>query len=141
MIYDDDNYTNAYLYRTTAEALFTGVPCFVTGPLLMDQRFWSTRVAALGVGPIGQRIGDIDDTIVGYVDKALDPNSDWAINAKKVSKLVKAKKSNDGLLENCEMFVKLAKAANPVKKYVSEKKSAAALENIKEESDKNLALI
>lgn len=99
---------------TTAEALAAGVPCMVTGVLLMDQRFWGTRIEALGVGPPAVHISDFNDAIVGILPEGLDPNSKWRSRAKEVSEKMfpgGIKNMSDGVQENVAMFLKAASEA------------------------------
>ena len=66
---------------TTVEALRAKKPVAVTGPLLMDQRFWGGVCEAHGVGPPPVHFDDFGRTCVDFVNRALDPNSAWRQNA------------------------------------------------------------
>ncbi|CAJ1387869.1 unnamed protein product [Effrenium voratum] len=69
---------------TTVEALRTGKPTCVSGPLLMDQRFWGYACHEKGVGPRPVFITDFEKQCVHYVDNALDPEDPehWQANAR-----------------------------------------------------------
>merc|ERR1711957_503413 len=58
---------------TTVEALRLHKPCMVTGPLLLDQRFWGTVCFTKGVGPEPVHIDDFERRCVDFVNGALDP--------------------------------------------------------------------
>ncbi|CAE7352899.1 UGT80A2 [Symbiodinium natans] len=58
---------------TTVEALRTRKPCCVTGPLLMDQRFWGYVCHEKGVGPKPVFISDFEKHCVEFVNNAVDP--------------------------------------------------------------------
>eukprot|EP00928_Gymnodinium_smaydae_P018297 TRINITY_DN16972_c0_g1_i1.p1 TRINITY_DN16972_c0_g1~~TRINITY_DN16972_c0_g1_i1.p1 ORF type:complete len:1074 (-),score=193.09 TRINITY_DN16972_c0_g1_i1:69-2945(-) len=58
---------------TTVEALRIGKPICVTGPLLLDQRFWGSVCASKNVGPEYVHIDDFEKTCVEFVNGALDP--------------------------------------------------------------------
>lgn len=71
---------------TTVEALRLKKPVAVTGPLLMDQRFWGGVVSHKGVGPDVQHIDVFKhrDHCVAFIDNALDPADPcgWQKNAR-----------------------------------------------------------
>eukprot|EP00450_Noctiluca_scintillans_P031994 CAMPEP_0194544704 /NCGR_PEP_ID=MMETSP0253-20130528/87995_1 /TAXON_ID=2966 /ORGANISM="Noctiluca scintillans" /LENGTH=656 /DNA_ID=CAMNT_0039391619 /DNA_START=74 /DNA_END=2041 /DNA_ORIENTATION=+ len=71
---------------TTVEALRLNKPVAVTGPLLMDQRFWGGVVHHKGVGPEAQHIDVFkhQDHCVAFIDNALDPLDPcgWQKNAR-----------------------------------------------------------
>merc|ERR1711920_628925 len=58
---------------TTVEALRKGKPCVVTGPLLLDQRFWASVCTEKDVGPSAVHIDQFEDSCVDFVNGALDP--------------------------------------------------------------------
>lgn len=59
---------------TTVEALRRKKPCVVTGPLLLDQRFWGNVVHQKGVGPEPKHIDCFGDFCVDFANGALDPD-------------------------------------------------------------------
>eukprot|EP00928_Gymnodinium_smaydae_P061470 TRINITY_DN45533_c0_g1_i1.p1 TRINITY_DN45533_c0_g1~~TRINITY_DN45533_c0_g1_i1.p1 ORF type:complete len:804 (-),score=160.15 TRINITY_DN45533_c0_g1_i1:278-2491(-) len=68
---------------TTVEALRTQKPVCVTGPLLLDQRFWGDVCAKKGVGPEPVHIDQFEDSCADFIRGALgpsDPNG-WQRNA------------------------------------------------------------
>ena len=69
---------------TTVEALRAGKPCCVTGPLLMDQRFWGYVCYEKAVGPKPVFITDFEKHCVDFVDAAVDPTDPekWQETAK-----------------------------------------------------------
>jgi len=69
---------------TTVEALRTGKPCCVTGPLLMDQRFWGFVCHDKGVGPKPVFIADFEKHCVDFINNAVDPADplNWQANAR-----------------------------------------------------------
>lgn len=69
---------------STAEALATGKPLLVAGVLLLDQRFWGKRTNDLGVAPLPKHIRYLNKEIIGLLPKCLDPNGEYAANAKKL---------------------------------------------------------
>ena len=68
---------------STAEALRAGVPCLVTGTLLLDQRFWGKRVRELGVGPAPVHITDFQRDCVALVDDCLRPGNAYGLAARR----------------------------------------------------------
>jgi len=58
---------------TTVEAFRAGKPVAVTGPLLMDQRFWGGVAYNRGVGPMCLHVDDFHTVCVEYANNALDP--------------------------------------------------------------------
>lgn len=58
---------------TTVEALRMRKPTCVTGPLLLDQRFWGAVCADKGVGPPPVHIDNFEECCVKFVNGALDP--------------------------------------------------------------------
>lgn len=86
---------------TTADALRAGKPCMVTGCLLMDQRFWGSRVESLGVGPALCHIQDFPKVCVDNVNKCLADDSIYAKKAKELAGEI-IPKSPDGVQENVE---------------------------------------
>lgn len=89
---------------TTVEALRTCKPVAVTGILLMDQRFWADVVHKLGVGPTPVFIDKFSQTCVHFADEALDPSSEWA---KTAAKLTIGTPGDDGIQANVTQFAKL----------------------------------
>jgi len=59
---------------TTVEALRMKKPTVVTGPLLMDQRFWGNVCYEKKVGPHHVHIDEFDKVCVDFIDDALDPD-------------------------------------------------------------------
>jgi len=99
---------------TTAECFASGVPCMVTGVLLMDQRFWGIRVFELGVGPKPVHISDFNHEILEILPKALDENGSWAQRAKEIkAKLFSGGELGDGVAENSKAIVELCAVASP----------------------------
>jgi len=99
---------------TTAEALASGVPCMVTGVLLLDQRFWGTRVHALGVGPRPVHISDFNSSILKVLPDAFDPEGEWSKRAKQVQAEMfpgGIENMGDGVAANVEAFVEASEAA------------------------------
>merc|ERR1712046_309379 len=92
---------------TTVEALRMRKPCVVTGPLLLDQRFWGTVCFNKGVGPEPVHIDDFDEVCVDFVNGALDPKEDkngWRFHAKAQDW---GDGNDDGVLANVECFQSL----------------------------------
>uniref|UniRef100_A0A7S1ISJ4 C2 domain-containing protein n=1 Tax=Eutreptiella gymnastica TaxID=73025 RepID=A0A7S1ISJ4_9EUGL len=87
---------------TTAESLVAGVPCMVTGILLMDQRFWGKRVHALGVGPNVVHISQFSQVCVKNLDECLAPNSLYAARARELGPMWC---TSDGVAENVQAFL------------------------------------
>jgi len=67
---------------TTAEAIMSGVPVIVTGVLLFDQRFWGSRCHDLKIGPYPIHINKFLKSCVPIMNRALDPDFEWAQNAR-----------------------------------------------------------
>eukprot|EP01065_Artemidia_motanka_P039368 TRINITY_DN4824_c4_g1_i1.p1 TRINITY_DN4824_c4_g1~~TRINITY_DN4824_c4_g1_i1.p1 ORF type:complete len:815 (+),score=196.20 TRINITY_DN4824_c4_g1_i1:60-2504(+) len=69
---------------TTVEALRTGNPVAVTGPLIMDQRFWGSVCYRKGVGPPPVHINEFAKTCVDFCDGALSPDDvyGWRLQAR-----------------------------------------------------------
>lgn len=91
---------------TTVEALRMKKPTVVTGPLLLDQRFWGSVCFEKGVGGPPVHIDNFEEECVGFVDGALDPadpegwqaraaGQDWGDTAE------------DGVKGNVEAFAEL----------------------------------
>jgi len=93
---------------TTVEALRLKKPCMVSGPLLLDQRFWGGVCFAKGVGPEMQHIDDFPTTCVEFVNGALDPKDPfgWQANAKKQDW---GDVEDDGVGRNVDIFVEFQK--------------------------------
>lgn len=92
---------------TTVEALRRKKPVCVTGPLLMDQRFWGNVCYQKGVGPEPVVIEDFGRTCVAFADGALDPADPqgWQANAREQ---FWGEDSDDGVHANVEHFARLA---------------------------------
>merc|ERR1719362_231684 len=58
---------------TTVEALRMKRPVAVTGPLLLDQRFWGSVCHEKGVGPPAVSVDLFAEGCVAFADGALDP--------------------------------------------------------------------
>lgn len=88
---------------TTVEALRTGRPVMVTGPLLLDQRFWGQICADKGLGPEAVHIDAFEQVCVDFVDGALDPDdpSGWQARARETSW---GDIDDDGVATNVEKF-------------------------------------
>ena len=99
---------------TTVEALRKKKPMAVTGPLLMDQRFWGDVVNKKGVGPPACHIDNFPARCVDFVNTALDPSDPqrWRYNASKSSW---GAESDDGVKRNVDEFVRLARNLKPIK--------------------------
>jgi len=69
---------------TTVEALRMKKPVCVTGPLLLDQRFWGELCHKKGVGPPPVHIDDFVDHCVNFIDGAFDEadGRGWQKNAR-----------------------------------------------------------
>merc|ERR1712087_798773 len=91
---------------TTVEALRLQKPCCVTGPLLLDQRFWGNVCFNKGVGPEPVHIDDFDKCCVEFADDALDPSDPrgWQLNARRHSW---GQEMDDGVGANVNLFVEL----------------------------------
>eukprot|EP00746_Dinoflagellata_sp_MGD_P120606 gnl/MRDRNA2_/MRDRNA2_56069_c0_seq1.p1 gnl/MRDRNA2_/MRDRNA2_56069_c0~~gnl/MRDRNA2_/MRDRNA2_56069_c0_seq1.p1 ORF type:complete len:470 (+),score=77.77 gnl/MRDRNA2_/MRDRNA2_56069_c0_seq1:24-1412(+) len=117
----------------TSEAMLCGIPIIISGILLMDQRYWASRIHALGTGPPGFHIRGLVDRenpqvppkIVDFMNAALDERADldgkfckWRIRAKEVQKEIedgRQGQSADGcelnakvLFENTDKVVRIA---------------------------------
>mmetsp|Transcript_16909 Transcript_16909/g.21623 ORF Transcript_16909/g.21623 Transcript_16909/m.21623 type:complete len:429 (+) Transcript_16909:1-1287(+) len=99
---------------TTAECLQAGVPCMVSGVLLLDQRFWGQRVHDSGVAPPPVHMRDLEKVIVKNVDEALAPGSTYAARAKEIARSLASSKSGTGVKPNVDAIVDLAEKARPV---------------------------
>eukprot|EP01062_Namystynia_karyoxenos_P000093 TRINITY_DN10025_c0_g1_i1.p1 TRINITY_DN10025_c0_g1~~TRINITY_DN10025_c0_g1_i1.p1 ORF type:complete len:947 (+),score=289.32 TRINITY_DN10025_c0_g1_i1:107-2842(+) len=88
---------------TTVEALRTNRPVAVTGPLLMDQRFWGDVCFRKGVGPPPCHIGDFVSHCVEFCDGALDPEDPkgWQWRARELDM---GDTQDDGVLTNATAF-------------------------------------
>eukprot|EP00930_Biecheleria_cincta_P082629 TRINITY_DN72332_c0_g1_i1.p1 TRINITY_DN72332_c0_g1~~TRINITY_DN72332_c0_g1_i1.p1 ORF type:complete len:884 (-),score=141.56 TRINITY_DN72332_c0_g1_i1:325-2976(-) len=69
---------------TTVEAMRMKKPCCVTGPLLLDQRFWGYICFKKGVGPEPLFLDDFVESCADFVNAALDPQDPkgWQENAR-----------------------------------------------------------
>jgi hypothetical protein len=88
---------------TTVEALRMKKPCMVTGPLLLDQRFWGNVCHQKGVGPEPVHIDNFESYCVSFVNGALDPSDPhgWQKNAESHDWGLE---SDDGVTSNVEEF-------------------------------------
>ena len=84
---------------TTVEAMRMKKPIAVTGILLFDQRFWGAVVHAKGLGPPPVHIDLFADKCVAFVDRALDPASDWC---KAAAALDMGDEADDGVQRNVD---------------------------------------
>jgi hypothetical protein len=88
---------------TTVEALRMKKPVAVSGPLLLDQRFWGQVCFDKGVGPEPTEINRFPKICVDFVNDALDPNDPKGYQAK-----AKAgdwgEESEDGVKANVDAF-------------------------------------
>lgn len=103
---------------TTVEALRMKKPCVVTGPLLMDQRFWGTCCSHYGVGPEPQHIAQFEHHCVPFVEGALDPLDPmgWQSAA---AQLDMGDVTDDGVEINVAAFHKLLRQGLPPPPMVS----------------------
>jgi len=90
---------------TTVEALRLQKPCVVTGPLLLDQRFWGTLCFQKEVGPEPAHLENFEKSCVTFADGALDPEDPfgWQANAKRHAW---GEESDDGVSVNVRTFQK-----------------------------------
>lgn len=88
---------------TTVEALRMKKPCIVTGPLLMDQRFWGGCCHRYGVGPETQHISQFENFCVQFADGASDPKDPrgWQEAARQVDM---GDVKDDGVAKNVAAF-------------------------------------
>merc|ERR1712032_1194369 len=98
---------------TTVEALRLQKPVMVSGPLLLDQRFWGTVCHAKGVGPEMSHIDDFSNSCVHFVNGALDPQDPfhWQANARKQDW---GKETDDGVDANIAVFLDIMAERVPV---------------------------
>jgi len=91
---------------TTVEAMRMHKPCLVTGPLVLDQRFWGNVVREKGIGPQEVHISFLHKTCVDFVDGALDPQDPegWQANARS---LQMGTEGSDGVKANVDCFLRL----------------------------------
>jgi len=89
---------------TTVEAFRMHKPVQVTGLLLMDQRFWGRVCELKGIGPAPVHIDNFHKSCVEFMDRALEPDSEWLKNAETMSWGVEA---DDGVESNVNTFVDL----------------------------------
>jgi len=92
---------------TTVEALRMRKPCVVTGPLLLDQRFWGNVCCEKGVGPEPTHIDDFSSVCVDFINGALDPSKDVHNWQKNASMQDWGDESDDGVQANVDRFDKL----------------------------------
>merc|ERR1719453_2594992 len=79
-------------------------PVMCTGTMFMDQRFWGGICAAKGIGPEPVHIDDFGAICVDFVNKALDPNSDFVKNARE---LQFGNQEDDGVHMNIQHFASM----------------------------------
>eukprot|EP00929_Paragymnodinium_shiwhaense_P045190 TRINITY_DN23119_c0_g1_i3.p1 TRINITY_DN23119_c0_g1~~TRINITY_DN23119_c0_g1_i3.p1 ORF type:complete len:1218 (+),score=272.76 TRINITY_DN23119_c0_g1_i3:82-3735(+) len=91
---------------TTVEALRCGRPTCVTGPLLLDQRFWGSVCNEKGVGPEPVHIDDFEKTCLDFVNGALDPKDPRGWQATAASQRW-GDESDDGVWTNVEACCRL----------------------------------
>jgi len=96
---------------TTVEAMRMKKPVAVTGILLFDQRWWGAVVHEKGIGPPPVHIEVFKSTCVSFVNKALDPTSDWARNA---AQLDMGAEEEDGVHANVSHFAQLVESGELV---------------------------
>jgi len=91
---------------TTVEALRMKKPTTVTGPLLMDQRFWGNVCHQKGVGMQAVHIDDFDAVCVRFADGALDPADPegWQAKAREQDW---GDTADDGVKTNVDCFAEL----------------------------------
>lgn len=102
---------------TTVEALRTGKPTCVTGPLLMDQRFWGHVCYEKSIGPKPVFIAEFEKSCVDFVDGALDPSDPekWRAEAEaNVTKNSWGKVEDDGILANVHCIKELWPSLTPL---------------------------
>mmetsp|Transcript_2467 Transcript_2467/g.4774 ORF Transcript_2467/g.4774 Transcript_2467/m.4774 type:complete len:1014 (+) Transcript_2467:114-3155(+) len=104
---------------TTGEAIMCEVPVIVTGVLLFDQRFWGMRCKEMGLGPFPQHISSFMKNVTKLVDEALEPDSNWAANAKVIGKRIAETMADDpsGVDINATTVHDMAQEA-PVFRYI-----------------------
>eukprot|EP00811_Abedinium_folium_P007820 NODE_17216_length_955_cov_4.411836.p1 GENE.NODE_17216_length_955_cov_4.411836~~NODE_17216_length_955_cov_4.411836.p1 ORF type:complete len:227 (+),score=64.69 NODE_17216_length_955_cov_4.411836:72-752(+) len=88
---------------TTVEALRLRKPCVVTGPLLLDQRFWGNVCFEKGVGPKPVHIDHFQKSCVTFADGALDPEDPFGWQAA-AQELTWGDETDDGVSTNVEFF-------------------------------------
>jgi len=96
---------------TTVEALRMKKPVCITGLLLMDQRFWGKVCYEQNVGPHPVHIDRFHDSCVDFINRALDPASDWVENAAKSDW---GHEDNDGVKANVDKFATLLENIMPI---------------------------
>ena len=72
-----------------------------------DQRFWGNVVFEKGIGPPPVHIDLFADQCVPFVNKALDPASEWCVNAKALDM---GQEKDDGVHANVIHFAALVEA-------------------------------
>ena len=76
----------------------------VTGILLFDQRFWGNVVHRKGIGPPPVHVDRFAEQCVAFVNKALDPTSEWCVAARALDM---GREDDDGVRANVTHFAKL----------------------------------
>jgi len=91
---------------TTVEALRLKKPTTVTGPLLLDQRFWGNVCHQKGVGLPVTHIDNFEDECLKFVDGALNPEDPegWQAEATKSDW---GDSADDGVKANVDCFAEL----------------------------------
>mmetsp|Transcript_22908 Transcript_22908/g.47522 ORF Transcript_22908/g.47522 Transcript_22908/m.47522 type:complete len:442 (+) Transcript_22908:35-1360(+) len=95
---------------TTVEALRLKKPTTVTGPLLLDQRFWGNVCHDKGVGPPATHIDNFSEECLKFVNGALDPKDPegWQGKAKESDW---GDAADDGVKSNVDCFAELLSCA------------------------------
>merc|ERR1712183_640832 len=91
---------------TTVEALRMKKPTTVTGPLLMDQRFWGDVCYKKGVGMPATHVDNFDKICVEFVNNALDPDDPKGLQ-KNARDSDWGDCSEDGVAANANYFMNL----------------------------------
>lgn len=93
---------------TTVEAGRIKKPIAVSGPLLLDQRFWGDVCFKKGLGPPATHVDDFDRVAVDFVNGALDPTdpNGWQAKAREADW---GQADDDGIEANIEGFLKFVK--------------------------------
>jgi len=88
---------------TTVEALRMKKPIAVSGPLLLDQRFWGRVCFEKGVGPEAVHIDNFSSVCVEFANSALHPDDQrgWRASAQN---LFWGDETSDGVAANVEAF-------------------------------------
>jgi len=109
---------------STVEALRTRKPVGVTGILLFDQRFWGSVCEEKGVGPPPQTLVQFERCCVDFVDRALDPTSQYVQAAARLSI---GDPADDGVATNVRHFAELLENGQLRPVITTEQRSAGKL--------------